>query len=90
MASNRRGDAAREAVKDKILSTFKDSFVQDKKIYLWENDGPGGELIQFAITMTMPKAPVGRTGISETKEDKVELTEEDQKTVEELMKRLGI
>ena len=58
----KRGDAAREAVKDKIIEAFGDSFVAfvDKKIYVEVPDGPGGEIIQFAITMTMPKTAVAR------------------------------
>ena len=32
--------------------------IVDKKIYVWAQDGPGGEKIQFAISITAPKTPV--------------------------------
>lgn len=56
----KRGDIAREHVKDTIVGAFGEDFVtiQDKKIYVVADDG-NGEKIQFAITMTMPKTPVG-------------------------------
>ena len=58
----KRGDAAREVVKNKIIEAFGDNYVAfvDKKIYVEAQDGPGGETIQFAITMTMPKTAVAR------------------------------
>lgn len=58
----KRGDAAREAVKDTIIKAFNETgdFVAflDKKIYVQAKDGPNGETLQFAITMTMPKVQV--------------------------------
>lgn len=60
----RRGDQARQDVMNKILNTFDSAFVQDKKIYVSAIEG--GEAIQFAISLTMPKTPVavptGETG----------------------------
>lgn len=52
----RRGDQARQDVTNRILNAFAGSFVQDKKIYV--NVLEGGEAIQFAISLTMPKTPV--------------------------------
>lgn len=56
----RRGDTAREHIQNTIIATFGDDFVavQDKKIYVMADDG-SGEKIQFAISLTMPKVPVG-------------------------------
>lgn len=58
----KKGDVARETVKNTIIETFNSTgnyvaFV-DKKIYVTAQDGPGGEVLQFAISMTMPKTPV--------------------------------
>ena len=54
----RRGDLARENVTKIIVDAFGDNFVtiQDKKIYVMGSDG--GEMVQFAISLTMPKTPV--------------------------------
>lgn len=58
----KRGDAARADVMDTIVRAFKDvdalEGVVDKKIYVWAQDGAGGEKIQFAISITAPKTPV--------------------------------
>ena len=47
----KRGDAARADVMDTIVRAFKDvdalEGVVDKKIYVWAQDGAGGEKIQF-------------------------------------------
>ena len=52
----KRGDFAREEVKQIIINAFGDNFVgiQDKKIYVKAKDA-GGEVIQFCINITMPK-----------------------------------
>lgn len=92
----KKGDLARESVRDTIINAFKekDSFVciQDKKIYVEAKDGDNGEVYQFAISMTMPKTPV--EGISFEKEEPskpaaVELSESDKAKVEELKRMLG-
>lgn len=58
----KRGDAARADVMDTITKAFKDidafEGIVDKKIYVWAQDGVGGEKIQFAISITAPKTPV--------------------------------
>lgn len=58
----KRGDAARASVVETIQKAFADignlEGMADKKIYVWANDGEGGERIQYAITITAPKVPV--------------------------------
>ena len=58
----KKGDVARQDVMDTIIKAFKDidalETVQDKKVYVWAQDGAGGEKIQFAISITAPKTPV--------------------------------
>ena len=95
----KRGDVARENVKNTIINAFGENFVAfvDKKIYVWASDG--GEMIQFAISMTMPKNTIE----AEAKENVVaagaliersitptELSTEDKEKVEMLKKKLGI
>ena len=55
----KRGEVARERAKDIICNAFGEDFVtvQDKKIYVMAKD-EGGEKVQFAITLTMPKTPI--------------------------------
>lgn len=55
----KRGEIARERAKDIITKAFGEDFVtiQDKKIYVMAKD-EGGEKVQFAITLTMPKVPI--------------------------------
>ena len=55
----KRGEIARERAKDIICNAFGKDFVtvQDKKIYVMAKD-EGGEKVQFAITLTMPKNPI--------------------------------
>ena len=56
--AGRRGDCARSSVVNTIINAFGDNYVttQDKKIYV--NATEGGEVIQFAISITMPKTPI--------------------------------
>lgn len=96
----KKGDAAREAVKNKIVEAFGNDFVAivDKKIYVEAKDGPGGETLQFAIAMTMPKVPVERGDGTAAADNPtgpanaapVELSPEDKAAVERLKARLGI
>ncbi len=99
----KRGDQARETVKNKIIEVFGNDFVafQDKKIYVQAKDGLNGESIQFAITMTMPKTPVVPAG-TQVNSDNVsspeapaavtptEMSEADQAKVRALMEKLGV
>jgi len=61
----RKGDQARQEVMNKILNAFDSAFIQDKKIYVSAVEG--GEAIQFAVSLTMPKTPIappnGVTGV---------------------------
>jgi len=58
----KRGDVARASVLTAIEECFKSKGdlegTVDKKIYVWAQDGPGGERIQYAISITAPKTPV--------------------------------
>ena len=107
----KRGDLARERAKDIIVAAFGEDFVtvQDKKIYVMAKD-EGGEKIQFAISLTMPKTPIdtGDTYVNKndwtgteavkpiernvrsTTNATSEVSAEDQKKIDELMKTLGI
>lgn len=104
----KRGDAAREAVKNKIIEAFGSSYIAtiDKKIYVEVQDGPGGETLQFAITMTMPKTSVSREEGANTPapadndwsgpaaatpvQTPTEISDDDKAKVAELMKKLGL
>lgn len=106
----KKGDAARAAVTNKIVEAFDaiGSYVatQDKKIFVNMPDGPGGEVLQFAISITMPKtqisggsAPTGGMDWSAQTEGvptaapmtiNTELSGEDKAKVQALMQSLGI
>lgn len=53
-----KGSEAKEYVIRKIKETFGEDFVgeQDKKIYVWGQEG--GEKVQIAISLTCPKNPI--------------------------------
>lgn len=53
----RKGDIAKATVLNKISEIYPDAIFADKKLYVWETD-EGGEKVQIAIAMTMPKVPV--------------------------------
>lgn len=102
----KRGDQARESVKNTIIEAFSSIggyvTIQDKKIYVQAKDGDTGEVIQFAITMTMPKTPVSigenPTDFTENSpssagqkvETPTELGPADRAKIDELKKKLGI
>ena len=99
----KRGDAARQSVMDTICKAFGDNFVgiQDKKAYVFAQDGVNGEKIQFAISITMPKTPIagGGDSMSSTSSSDTpsansfaptELAPEDKAKIEELKAKLGI
>ena len=93
----RKGDAARESIKNTIIKAFGDDFVAvvDKKLYVQAQDGPGGEVVQFAISLTMPKVPVISDftvqveGIENTPMT-YELTTADKAEVQRLKTILGV
>lgn len=93
----RRGDTARQAAMETIKEAFGANFVGvvDKKLYVMADDG--GEMIQFAIAMTMPKNPIEVDGSNGADGQVVaplatptELSTEDKEKVNALMKKLGI
>lgn len=99
----KRGDQARQSVMDTICKAFGNDFVgiQDKKIYVFAQDGVNGEKIQFSISITMPKTPIAGNGdnTSSTSSSEnvetvnftsTELAPEDRAKIEELKKKLGI
>lgn len=96
----KRGDKAREKVIETIKTAFGADCVgfQDKKIYV--NAEENGEKIQFAISITMPKAAVTPTEqphdwsdspvVSETATPAPASSKEDEEKVAALMRTLGI
>ena len=99
----KRGDAARQNVMDTICKAFGEDFVgiQDKKIYVWAQDGVNGEKIQFAVSITMPKTPIAgggdnasstssSGGAPATEFTPTELAPEDKAKIEELKRKLNI
>lgn len=97
----RRGDAAKDLITKTILSTFEGSFVSDKKIYISVKDGASGEVVQIAVSLTMPKTPItggGDSTLSTSSSDTpsansftpTELAPEDKAKIEELKAKLGI
>ena len=56
-----RFSQAKEAVEKQIVAAFGDAYIttQDKKIYVWADDG--GEKVQIAISLTGVKNMVGAT-----------------------------
>ena len=106
----KRGDIARESVRNTIINAFSATgdyiTTQDKKIIVQARDGNNGEIIQFAVTMTMPKtqvsaAPAGTWnpgGSTDSEQvsmpvrtvEPVEMSPEDKAAVERLKKALGV
>lgn len=97
----RRGDAAKDLITKTILSTFEGSFVSDKKIYISVKDGASGEVVQIAVSLTMPKTPIAgggdnapSTSSSDTPSANsfapTELAPEDKAKIEELKRKLNI
>lgn len=93
----KRGDLARETVRNKIIEAFGVDYVGtvDKKIYVQAKDGENGETLQFAIAMTMPKTPINAAAGTSTGETNVtmtvtELSESDVAKVAALKKMLGV
>lgn len=99
----KKGEFARESVKNTIIEAFGENFVafQDKKIYVNEPD-ENGEMIQFAITMTMPKNPIASSNSNKSNngdmnwEDNtnfskpIQIPEEEKKLVAQLLEELGL
>lgn len=99
-----KGAEAKAGVIQKIATAFGSDFIGefDKKIYVWSTEG--GERVQVALALTCPKVPVGTINQSTTQDfenpivssaapttfEPVEFTDSERKTVEDLMKQLGL
>lgn len=99
-----KGNAAKEVVIKKIMDAFGDDFVgvYEKKVYVWSEED--GEKMQVAISLTCPKVPVGVVdkptsldfenptiaNAAPTKFEPAEFTDTERRTVEDLMKTLGL
>ena len=101
--ATRKGDLAKQDITNTILGSFSSAFVYDKKIYVTVEDGPGGELVQIALSLTMPKTPINPAGTEVTSAPtqatsspqtsapaNIELSQEDKDAVARLMAELGI
>ncbi len=95
--ATKRGDAARDAARQKIIDAFGADYITtiDKKIYVCAPDGEGGEKIQFAITMTMPKTPVETNcaavvSTGNPASTPTQLSDADRAAVDALKAKLGI
>ena len=97
-----KGATAKDNVEKIIRKAFGDDFIGvfDKKLYVWCDDG--GEKVQISITLTVPKI---LRGIEETGDlnfednDSVskitayqpaEITQKEEETLADLMKKFGI
>lgn len=98
-----KGQIAKNNVVKKIIQAFGTDYIGefDRKHYVWEKDG--GEKVQIAIALTCPKV---YRGIEETAptalnfdDDEnstgtafkpVDITQEEQDTLEALMSKLGL
>lgn len=101
-----RGATAKAQVVDKIKQVFGSDYIGEasSKHYVWANDG--GERVQIAISLTCPKTPIGTVDVTsafgdgidfdaapvvaQTKFEPAEITQEEQDTLAEMMKRLGL
>ena len=92
-----KGAIAKDNIVEKLKNTFGNDFigVYDKKVYLWADDG--GEKVQIAISMTCPKNYIGEVTAAAPSKEEVSLTQEafsvtpqEEKTIEELMAKLGL
>ena len=98
-----KGQIAKENVAKKIAQAFGQDYIGefDRKYYVWEKDG-GTEKVQIAIALTCPKV---QRGIEETaptalnfEDDEpvgssfkpVEISQEEQDTLAELMRKLNL
>lgn len=99
-----KGAEAKAGVIKKIAAAFGNDFIGEfeKKVYVWSTEN--GEPIQVALALTCPKVPVGTINQSPTQDfenptinsaaptsfEPAEYTQQERKTVEELMSALGL
>lgn len=99
-----KGSIAKAEVIKKIQDAFGDDFIGevDKKVYVWANDGANGS-IQIAISLTCPKVMIdGAPAAASENHDwsspstpkepikPAEISKEEEATIAEMMKRLGL
>ena len=101
-----KGTTAKENVTKIIAKAFGNDFIgeYDKKLYVWADDGPGSRA-QVSITLIHPKIYRGiedtdATTLNFDDDDEVikgtvgfkpaDITQEEQDTLTELMKKLGL
>lgn len=96
-----RGTIAKTNVENKIKEAFGSDFIgiADKKLYVLAEDG--GQKVQIAISLTCPKigletdTPVNNSFIdgvvgTYTNAPVVEMTEQEQETINQLIAKLGL
>ena len=101
-----KGAEAKINVANRIKEAFGSDWVgeYDKKWYVWGYEN--GEKIQICISMTCPKTPVGisvqnfdedssdwdfeESTLKPQKYEPAQITEEETKNIQEMMKRLGL
>ena len=98
-----KGQIAKDNVVKKLIQTFGNDYIGefDRKHYVWEKDG--SEKVQIAIALTCPKvyrgieetAPTALNfddddNSTETTFKPVDITQEEQDTLEALMSKLGL
>lgn len=92
-----KGSQAKEQITKKIISALGNDFIamQDKKIYTWADDG--GERVQIAISMTMPKTRISiqepiqnNDWTNDTSSSPIDISDEDRKAIERLKEKLGV
>lgn len=99
-----KGAEAKQHVIEKLAAAFGPNYIGefDKKIYVWSTEG--GEKVQVALALTCPKVPVAVVNQSNEMNfedntsntvrpvsfEPAEFTDNERKTVEELMKQLGL
>ena len=95
-----KGSVAKLFVENKIKEMFGENFIgsADKKLYVLADDG--GQKVQIAISLTCPKVGldiegkgfVDDTGImgTYTGEPVIEITPEEEETIQTLIKKLNL
>ena len=91
----RRGDTAKELIARFLVEAFPGSFALDKKIYVMAPDGNKSDLVQIAISLTMPKIAVAVAEHESESTPSVtnaltELSAEDKQKIADLLEKLGI
>ena len=92
-----RGSVAKLFVENKIKEMFGENFIgsADKKLYVLADDG--GQKVQIAISLTCPKVGLDIEGkgfvddiSTYTGEPVIEITPEEEETIQTLIKKLNL